>query len=196
MNINRVFCGLFLILAGCSLEYDITEDAERSGKPEMELHNLQHAVIRSGRTQLRVHAKLSQTFQSDRRQELYDVYFWEYDIDGEVAAEGRADRAEVELETEDIVFSGNIQLYSHKEEAGVYAEYLEWNSEARQLHGRDNERVEIARDDGSVIHGTGFLADMQRKSLQYQSDVKGSFVDRGSEASSAEEEIHEDSPGE
>ncbi|AFG38700.1 LPS export ABC transporter periplasmic protein LptC [Spirochaeta africana] len=176
---------MLLVLGACSLEYDMLDDGDANGRPELELSRLQHTVVRSGRIQLQVHAEHSRTFQGERRQELIDVYFWEFDRDGAVASEGRADQAEVELESEDITFSGGIQLYSHQEEAGIHAEFLEWNSENRRLQGRDGERVSIIRDDGSTIYGSGFLADMRHRSLEFRSQVEGAFVDNGTSDDSA-----------
>lgn len=184
--IRQLTVVLLVLLAGCSLEYDMVDESADDGRPEIELRNLSHTVVRSNRIQLRVFSAYSRTYQSQNRQVLNDVYFWEYGTDGEIASEGRSDSAEVFLETEDIVFEGNIQLYSHVEEAGVNADFLEWSGEERQLQGRDGELVEIERDDGSVIRGSGFLADMRRRSIVFTQNIEGTFIDRDTENETTE----------
>lgn len=187
---------LLLFTAACSLEYDMLETDEDSQFPELELFQIRHVVARSGRTQLMVEAQYSGLFQSQSRQILRNVYFYEFDSEGNVASEGSADSAHVFLDTEDIEFQGSIYIYSHEDEAGVEADYLRWNNEARQLQGRDGEEVRIRREDGSEIMGDGFLADMRSRSLVFSGSVEGTFVDSPEQSESdadIEEQEHEGS---
>ncbi|GAB6089192.1 LPS export ABC transporter periplasmic protein LptC [Spirochaeta dissipatitropha] len=173
---------LLLFTAACSLEYDMLETDEDSEFPELELFEIRHVVARSGRTQLMVEAQYSGLFQSQSRQILRNVYFYEFDSQGNIASEGSADSANVFLDIEDIEFQGSIFIYSHEDEAGVEADYLRWSNEDRQLQGRDGEEVRIRRDDGSEIQGDGFLADMRSRSLVFSDRVEGTFVDSPEES--------------
>ncbi|THB65651.1 MAG: hypothetical protein D6B26_03585 [Spirochaetaceae bacterium] len=170
--------GVLVVAAvSCSLDYDYMEEEAVDVRPEVEITRLQHTVVRSGRTRFRIHAMGSKTWQEEKRQVLEEVYFWEYNQEGELAAEGRADFAEIMLETEDIRFSGAILLYSYEEEAGIEAAYLEWNAEERRLQGNDGEEVIITRDDGTTIAGVTFLADMRLRSLAFDDGISGVYVD-------------------
>ncbi len=176
----RVVMLVFLLgIAACSLDYDIVPEstAESDERPEIEIAQLEHYIFRLSRLRLHITAAESETYQEEKKQVLRDVYFWEYDHTGAVAAEGRADVAEIFLDTEDVRFEGSIRLYSFEEEAGITAEYLEWDSEADELRGENDETVVISRDDGTAVRGSGFLADMRSKALSFSGQVSGMYID-------------------
>lgn len=184
-------CVLVCVAAACSLDYGVAEEKETDlDQPEIELQQLEHTVVRSGRKQIRLRGEDSKTYREENRQELSNVIFYEYGPEGDIVTEGRAADAEIFLDSEDVHFSGDVQLYSHQEEAGIEADYLEWDGEERQLQGEDGEEVVITRDDGSVITGTGFLANMRERTLKFAGEVDGTFVEPADEeeADDAEEE--------
>jgi LPS export ABC transporter protein LptC len=130
-------------------------------------------VVRDGRPVLVLEAEQARSYADAKRIVLREAVFRELDDDGEVLVTGRADRAVFHTDTEDAEISGNIELYSTREEASVRADELVWHKESRTLEGRDDGVVTLERDDGSRISGSGFSADFRRRTIRFAGQVEG-----------------------
>jgi len=186
------------VIFGCRLDYESARVAEEIPEdvPETEILRFEYQVVRRGRKLFTIHADRAVTYQGRDEKELENVSFQEWTADGAVAAEGHAEYALFDTDTEDVVLEGSIYFYSHDAAATIRAEYLYWDRGERTLHGRDDEIVEVKEDDGSSLRGRGFTADMTTRELSFAEEVSGRLVtggedgdntDNGDDAGSTEE---------
>ena len=168
--------GLFCL--SCSLDYDQARVAESiPGQiPETILFEFTHTVVSGGREWVILQAERAETYGERNEIVLEGVYFREYDQDGKLLTEARAERAVFATDSEDATVSGSIQIYSHEEQASLQAGRLTWVREGRRLVADDGQTVRLQKDDGSYVEGEGFSADFRRKKLEFSSRVRGSYV--------------------
>jgi hypothetical protein len=141
---------LQVLLASCSLDYEQARVAESIPEqiPETILFDFIHTVM----------------------------LFREYDGQGGLRTEARAEQAVFHTDSENASVSGSIVIYSTEEQAELQASRLTWIREGRRLVADDGQTVRLQKDDGSFVEGQGFSADFRRKKLEFASRVRGSYV--------------------
>lgn len=172
------FCLAFALLAsGCSLDY--TEGAEGDelleSVPDAVFNKFVHTAVKGDILVFQIEAEKASIFSKKKYTELAAVRFVEYDDDGAVSLEGRAQSARFYTETENAEIKGAIYCYSRDEKVAFFAETLLWNSENRLLESRTGEAVRIEKDDGSFIVGSYFSIDARRKVLNFEAPVYGTY---------------------
>jgi LPS export ABC transporter protein LptC len=169
---------LSLLCLSCSLDYEQATVAESiSGQiPETILFEFTHTVVSEGRVWVILEAERAETYGERNEITLQGVFFREYDDEGKLLTEARADRAIFATDSENATVSGSIQIYSHEEQASLQASRLSWVREGRRLAADDGQTVRLKKDDGSYVEGEGFSADFRRKRLEFSSRVRGSYV--------------------
>jgi len=163
--------------AGCSFDYEQATVAESFGEeiPDTVLETFSQTVVRDGRPLLVLEADEARTYGASNRVLLIGARFREYDSDGELSIEGRAERAVFHTDTENAEFSGEIALYSAQDEATLRATALDWDREHRFVRGGD-AAVIVERDDGTRIEGRGFEADFRTHTIRFTGGVGGTVV--------------------
>jgi LPS export ABC transporter protein LptC len=149
---------------------------------------MEHVMVRDGKVVGRLEATRAVQYEKRAQTLLEDVYFREYDRDGAVLTEVWADRAVWHTDTEDAEASGDIYLYSHRQEAEVLASSLAWTKGDRVLSAGPDDRVYLRKDDGSELEGTGFWADFRRSVIRLKA-ARGVYVydEEGEESATAPE---------
>ncbi len=170
-----VFAGV--LAAGCSLDYgDAALDEEFDAElPEAELGDAVVTAVRED-GEIRIVAERVQYFPSKQEQRLAEVRFEEISRDGTVVTEGRSGHARIFTDSDNVEFWDDVRLYSHEQRAWIYAEFLRYDHEARVVSGRPDERVSIEKDDGSVVSGLGFSAELELRDISFGADVRGTLV--------------------
>jgi len=105
------------------------------------------------------------------------VRFEEYDSQGRLATEARADRVVYHTDSENAEVEGNILIRVPEDKASLAAASLSWVKEGRRLSGGAGQSVRIARENGSFVEGRGFRADFRRRRLEFAEGVGGSYVE-------------------
>lgn len=165
-------------LVGCSLDYEqisIAEEREES-VPETVATDIEFTVVRSEARTFRIYASRAETYPEREEQILHGIEFEELGADGEVITRGEAERAVHDTAGDDVTMSGAVSFYSQEYEARVTTEYLFWNNEEKLLRGREDGKVRLELDSGSVVEGTGFEADMRRSIARFAESVEGVLV--------------------
>ncbi len=165
-------------LTGCSFDYEPATVAERLAEeiPDTILEKFSQTVVRDGKPQLVLEAGEARTYRASNRVLLRGARFSEYDSQGELAIEGRAERAVFHTDTENAEFSGEIVLYSARDKATLRATVLDWEREHRFARGGPDSAVIVEKDDGSRIEGSGFEADFRTHTIRFASGVRGTVV--------------------
>ena len=110
------------------------------------------------------------------RAELEEVSYAEYDGNGILITAGSAQRAVYYTEREDAELAGAIRLRSQSQEVWLEAESLRWDEERHRLTSGTGETVQIFRDDGSQVSGSGLEVDLRRKTIRFSGPVSGTLV--------------------
>lgn len=170
-----VLCALVL---SCSLDYTgaylVDEMSEEI--PDSVLISFTHTAVRAGVPAFQLSAGRAAVYESRQETIMEDVRFREFDRNGEIATEGRAGEAVIFTDTENAEISGDIEFYSHAEEATFTTEYLFWDNERKRLTSREEYPVTIKEDSGSEIQGSGFEANVRKKEVTFSGPVSGRFV--------------------
>ncbi len=168
-----------MVLGACSLDYDQSQLASEISQeiPDTILTSVSHTVVRDNVIRFRIGAERVEAYGEEKRQELRQVTFTEYDSSGAVRTEGTADHADFQTDTENVEITGNLRFYSVPDEAWLEADYLFWNSDERQLTSRPEETVTLERSDGTSIAGRGFTAEMDESVIIFSDGVRGTIVE-------------------
>lgn len=163
----------------CSLDYGETDLATEISEdtPDTILYNVTHTIVRDGRPRFIVEAERAETYSGRKRQYLSQVQFSELAEDGSIVTDGTARFAEYQVDTEDVELSGELRFFSAEEDAWLTAEYLYWDSEDRLLSSRNEEPVSVARGDGTLVRGRGFVAEMGRSIIRFDAGVSGTLIE-------------------
>ena len=171
-----------LMWSSCSLDYTDAILSENMSEeiPDSILYDFTHTSVRNGTPASRLHADRAEIYEKKNETRLHDVVFQEFDRDGTIVTEGRADYTLFDTETEDAELSGDLSFYSSKEEATVSTDYLYWNDEEKTLVGAPEAAVTIYKDSGTELSGVGFEADISTLSVNFDGPVQGTYVDEDS----------------
>ena len=181
-NKKLLFTGLLIwgFTFSCSLDYREALVGEELSEttPETVLVNFKYTRVRQGKELAFVEGEKGETFTKKNETVLYKVHFIEYDEEGGILNEGRANQAVYNNKTGNAEIHGSIYVYSYKEKAAITAADLNWISETKVLKGSPKEIITLKKDDGSYIEGRGFTADFKQKSISFFSNVKGQYVSK------------------
>lgn len=167
-----------VILSACSLDYEEARLAEEiaAETPETVMVSFTHTVVVDGKVWVKLTADRAESYEKRKQIILQGVSFQEYDSQGKLATEARADHAVFYSETEDATAAGSIVIRSPGEESTLRAQTLSWFKEGKRLEAGPQESVRLEKQDGSFVEGRGFKADFRRKRMEFSSGVRGSYV--------------------
>lgn len=163
----------------CSFDYKEAQVPEEVEDiiPNILLEGFRQTVVSKGSVVLRIKVERAEGFEKKKRTVFYKVQFSEFDEEGALLTEGRADRVEYEWDTKNATITGNIFIRSIREEGTLIAESLIWKDKERTLTSRPQERVRLQDNKGSWIEGSNFVADMRRLLLSFGEAVQGQYVE-------------------
>jgi len=166
------------LFSGCSLNYEEARMAEgiAGETPDTIMVNFRHTVVNEGKVWVKFSAERTESYGKRKEVVLLGVRFQEYDAEGKLVTEARADRAVFKVDSEDATAAGSILIRAPEEKASLSAESLSWFKEGKRLEGGAGETVRLQKEDGSFVEGRGFRADFRRRRVQFSSSVKGSYV--------------------
>ena len=169
---------VFLIfVTGCQFNYDESMMAEDLADeiPETILKNFSQVMVKDSLPAFYIQASESRSYGKLKETVFTGVRFQEYDDNGNVITDGRADNAKMFNETESVELWGNLNFYSEREEASLEGEYLFWDNENSTLSGKEDDRISIVEKNGSEIAGKGFFRRQQNKIHQIQQSGFGNL---------------------
>ncbi len=175
--------GVIILVLGffflsCSFDYreaQVPEDLEDT-IPNIVLTGFRQTVVSKGNVVLRIQVAKAEGFERKKRTIFQQVQFSEFDEEGKLITEGRADTVVYESETKNATVSGKVLIHSLREEGKILAETLSWNDKERILTSPEGDRVRLEDEKGSWIEGTGFTADLRRLLVTFSGPVRGEYV--------------------
>jgi len=169
--------GLVLLscLASCHFNYG-DEGSGEDSSPDAVFSNFTYTIMIRDARILEIKAERAESYSTVKKTELSGITFTQFDEKtGEPVATGRADSALVFTDTENAEFSGSVVLNWKAENTVLRAEYLNWDSDKKELSSRLDQTVEIEKSDGTRIRGAGFTASTRKRDFLFRDSVEGAF---------------------
>jgi LPS export ABC transporter protein LptC len=167
---------LFFFLFSCTFDYGEGESSD-DGRPDLVMENVEYVRVRSANPLARVRAERVERYESQDLIRLYRFDFEQYGERGEeVNIFGRADNAEVGIESGDIFLERNVRLELRTEDIILETYQLEWKDEPRTVSAGEYNEVLIYRDNGTIFSGIGFSADARWRTWEFTGRVGGTYV--------------------
>ena len=179
---------VLILVSACSLDYGVVMgDGLEERIPDTVIFNFVHTVVENGNPRFRLSAQRAESFRSTRTLKLVGVEFVEYErtalaSNGSrivavpvIVAEGSADSAVFNTETESAELTGNVRVRSARDGVTVTSAFISWDGEARLLEGGSESVTTIQDDDGSRVSGAGFKADANRRSFGFTERMNGYY---------------------
>lgn len=164
---------LALFLGACSLEYeDSVKDSLSEEVPSSILYEVEQVEVKNGAPQAVFSAEEARAWDERGDTELFSARFIEYGEGREVITDGTADYLLIR-DNHDALARGNIRAASERMGASIQTEQLEWIDETREMRGGEDEAVTLSLEEGSLLKGVGFSADLYTRSVRFSSRVEG-----------------------
>ena len=166
---------LIFSISACSLEYEdsMAETLDES-IPTSRLYEVKRVQVQGGEPKVSFEADEAVVWEKREETELFEFVFNEFDEERDVITTGKADYLLIS-DSNDAEISGNVYGYSSRNEASIQAESLSWQDESRVLSSTGDSEVIIEMDNGSVMEGSGFKADMYTNTTSFESGIRGSL---------------------
>ena len=178
-NWFKVCLILFFIFtaAACSFDYDtVYQDDD---KPNLIMEEVEHIRITNGNPEIRVQAEEVRRYEAKHIMELDSFSFEQYNAAPEgreeipdVNTRGKAGQASMETDTGNLFISGGVNIEVISEDISMETRELSWQDKERFLTAPGT--VSITRSNGTTLKGTGFTADIRKRSWEFESGVEGS----------------------
>ena len=167
-----------LVFTGCRFNYDETMIAEEIEEdiPDTILTEFTQVMVKDSSPAFLIEASESWSFGKKKETHFKNIHFQEYDKNGDIITDGKAENALMFTETENVEIWGGLYFYSKEESATLEGDYLFWDNEKSVLTGKSDESVKIVKDDSSAIEGAGFYADSNTRTIKFESGVSGRWV--------------------
>jgi LPS export ABC transporter protein LptC len=182
------FLIMFLVIVfftACSFNYD--NETVDNNDPSMILTKTEYVRIRNGNPEARLSADEVRQYEANHSWEMEGISFEQfnaapegYDKIPDLNARGKAVAARLETDTGNFSLSGGVVLEVVSEGIVIETREVFWQDQDRFLTAPD--RLELVRDDGTTLTGTGFSADIRRRTFEFESSAEGVVVDENDEA--------------
>ena len=168
---------LIIFFNSCSFNYEeaMFDSDFDTQIPKTILINYSQVTVRDGQNTIRLEAARAENYDQLNKTIINGLYFYEIDNNDNPLLEGWAGRAVYYTETENAEVYNSIYIYSFTEEAGIFATSLLWDKEAKFLSSDEDSIVTLKKDDGSIVSGIGFEADLRRKEIKFNSTINGTY---------------------
>ncbi|MBI9099011.1 MAG: LPS export ABC transporter periplasmic protein LptC [Spirochaetaceae bacterium] len=131
--------------------------------------------IQNGSPAMQIKADKAEVYDSKEETHLSQVDFYNYE-DGEINNHGRSNSAVLYMKSGDAQLTGSIKIESTEDNSSLRAESIYWIDEKKILSSDPEDTVLVRDKEGSELTGQGFSADIKRKTITFDSKIKGVFI--------------------
>jgi LPS export ABC transporter protein LptC len=164
---------MMLLLLSCSVAQETDPDAPVSEEPDILLTDATYTLGRSGQRPVTVTARTIAIYLKTDKAVLEDLTFEQPDETGTTDLSGSAAMATVDTESNDASLQGTVRIDKRSEQFSVEAENLFWDEEEQLLQTEPDGRATVRFDEGNVLSGTGFSADLDQGVYEFASLDQG-----------------------
>jgi LPS export ABC transporter protein LptC len=183
------------MVSACSFDYDLP--AEEGEDLTLLLREVEYVRISQGNPEVQLKAEEIRRYEKKHTMELDNLSFEQFNAAPEgyeeipgVNARGTAAFVRLETDTHNFSMEGTVFIEVRSEDMTMEAAALSWKDTDRILTVPG--KLRITRSGGTTLEGTGFSADIRRRTWEFDSFVEGTVVD---EAENSGEKASEDGAG-
>ena len=186
LRVHSAYILLAGFLCGCSFNYSDAADASERF-PDIVLDQVSAYRYENAELSIVLSAKTLEMYDSDRMWAGEGISFVQYDSGGErtVAAEGSAGYLIVDDRNSVYSLAGESVFHVVKDGIFLRSSGLKWLRNEHLLLGLTDGLVEVEKQDGSTVRGTGFAANTLGRMYSFSGGVDGLLV-TGSSADGAD----------
>lgn len=188
---SPVFGILLFATTALSCSFDYRDEAlTGEDAPEMVLREARASRYEKAVQSVVFTARTLEIYDADRIWAAETVRFTEYDDGGDrtVALEGSAQLLLINEKESVYSLGGGTEFFIRDDGLRVVASDLQWQTKLHRLYGPENGTVELIRDDGSSVRGTGFFADTLSRSYLFKRNFSGVITSDFSGETTGEEQ--------
>ena len=172
---------VLIILTSCTFDYGDTESSDNS-MPDLVMQNVEYVRVRSTEPIARIQAERVERYENQGLILLENFTFEQYGNSGEtVNVAGSAGNASVQIESGDIFMDNGVWLEVESEDLIIETNQISWTDGERTMSSGKEDTVNIFKDNGTAISGTGLHADARRRSWEFTGAVSGTYVHEDNE---------------
>lgn len=166
-----------VVTSSCSLDYSDANLVETLSKeiPNTIIYKYETVEVQSGSPVLQIEADKAEFYNGKEQTLLTNVSFSNFK-DDEINNQGRSDYAILDMKSGDAEMTGSIKITSQKDNSSLSAESLSWIDDEKKLSSKPQETVIVIDKEGSYIQGSGFSADINRKTILFENEIEGEFI--------------------
>jgi LPS export ABC transporter protein LptC len=169
---------LLFNLAGCSLDLTTSGTTNPDDIPLLVMEDFVQTTSQEGRKLYSVQGQRYENFNARQEIRLKEFTFQEYDSEGKVASEGRAEKATIKTQSNDARVEGTLQAKSAKQGVALSVEGgasggVDWNNDEKRMSTVEGSRVSLSKDDGSRISAQGMVLSLKTNELVLEKAVTG-----------------------
>lgn len=168
---------LYIFLISCTFNY---RDEALSGDsaPEMVMRNAEASRYEQAEKSVVFNAAILEVYDADRVWAAEQVSFVEYANDGTGIIELEGNAGLLLLDDKEGLYTlGNgTEFFIRDDGLRMRASDLQWVKKLHRLYGPETGMVEIIKDDGSTVSGTGFFANTLSRSYLFKDNFSGVII--------------------
>ena len=165
---------VLLLLIACRFDYGEDRPGELiEDPPDFILHRMMYDVRLSDGSRISFSGDTAEFRDQEQEARLKQTVFSQYSREGELLTRGTADEGIIDLNTEDALLTGNVEIEAIQEGMNFTAPRLSWEREAQRLTSAPEDIVTLTDSDGTMIKGRGFTGDLYRRTFLFATDVEG-----------------------
>lgn len=150
---------LLLLISLCSCSFAKPEGAA-AGKPadypDSSLKNATYILGRPDQQPLYIKSQLIEIYQEAKQAHLEQLEFEQLDTDGNILLRGTADRAVIDMDSQDADISGNVFVEKVDDGMLIRCDALTWTDSSQVIETKDGGLVTVTYGDGNSLTGRGF----------------------------------------
>jgi hypothetical protein len=176
--LNVLYLCLF---SACSFNYGLTDGAG-APVPDMVFQNVSVDRYENAALSVSFTAKNLEMYSDDRVWAAENCTFVQYKSGDPqtIEAEGSAGMLLVDDSQQVYSLGDTVRFHLISDNLTFNAPDLRWAKKIQRLSGPRDGEVDITKDDGTVVRGTGFFADTASRSYQFRKSVSGQLVNGAS----------------
>ena len=167
---------LLIVFASCTFDYGESESSTRE-LPDLIMENVDYMRVRSADPLARFQAERAERYEKQGLMILENFSFEQFGERGEeVNAFGKAGKAEVNIDTSDVIMDKGVRIEVESEDIIIETNQLEWKDSPKLLFTGDDEKVFIYQENGTGFSGIGLYVDVRKRLWEFKSAVDGIFI--------------------
>jgi LPS export ABC transporter protein LptC len=164
------------LLLSCSFDYGSVESSGEE-QPEIVMHDVAYVRVENGEPMVQFNAEKAEQYEESRTMKLSNFSFIQFNqTEDEGNTVGFAGSGVINLDSKDVVLDEGVSIDAASEDMHISTETLHWTDKTKTLDAGGQNDVLIERPDGTLIHGSGFSADLRSRAWEFSGGISGNYV--------------------